>query len=165
MQRSLLWLLICTVGFALPMRARADARADTLLRHVAERLTAVKTLSEALKGHRATFLDFWFWRCSPCQEELPHLQALYDELKAQGLNVLTVNVEDTPDTLRPRLQEKRFTLPVAFDRHSDDAFNLRYGVQACPTHFILDEKGTVVFRMTTFGEKTLRRILRRMGIH
>ena len=101
---------------------------------------------------------------------MPRLQALYDAFKAKGLNILTVNTEDTPQDLRKKMldnkqmQEKPFTLPILFDKHSEEAFNLKFGVDVGPTNFILDENGKVLFRMASFSDKRIRRALRKLGI-
>jgi len=39
---------------------------------------------EALRGKKAVLLNFCSERCGGCREEFPHLQRLYDKLKAKG---------------------------------------------------------------------------------
>ena len=78
--------------------------------------------------------------------------------------IITVNIEDTPEDLRKRMQGMRLTLPILFDKHSEEAYNIKFGVDVGPTNYILDENGKVVFRMAAFSEKQLRRALRKMGI-
>ena len=38
----------------------------------------VFTLSEALKDHEAVLINFWATWCPPCQNEMPHLQKLWE---------------------------------------------------------------------------------------
>jgi|GEM_PF-504849 len=62
----------------------------------------------ALKGH-VVIINFWATWCRPCLVEMPLLDALYQEYKAQGLIILGVNVEDA----------RRAAKKIAIDRAAD----------------------------------------------
>jgi peroxiredoxin len=49
-------------------------------------------------GKQVVLLDFWATYCEPCKAELPHLRALYDANKSQGLLVVGVAM-DGPESL------------------------------------------------------------------
>jgi peroxiredoxin len=55
------------------------------------------SLSEHL-GKKVVVLDFWATWCVPCQAEMPHLQAMYERYKDQGLIVLGIDM-DGPETV------------------------------------------------------------------
>jgi len=55
------------------------------------------SLSEHL-GKKVIVLDFWATWCVPCQAEMPHLQAMYERHKDQGLLVLGIDM-DGPETV------------------------------------------------------------------
>src|SRR5438105_4077473 len=46
---------------------------------------------------KVVLLNFWATWCKPCKEEMPAMQAAYENLRDEGLVVLAVNeLEDTP---------------------------------------------------------------------
>jgi peroxiredoxin len=49
-------------------------------------------------GKQVVLLDFWATYCEPCKAEFPHLRALYDENKSDGLLVVGVSM-DGPESL------------------------------------------------------------------
>ena len=50
-----------------------------------------------LRG-KVVFVNFWASWCVPCKKELPDIQKLYDEKRADGLEVLAINWQDDPAT-------------------------------------------------------------------
>ena len=91
---------------------------------------------------KVVFLNFWATWCGPCREEMPSMQALYDELKDEGLEIIAVNVLEDHDTASGFVEEHGFTYPVVLDR--DGKVMLRYGIRAYPTTYIVDRDGYVL---------------------
>lgn len=88
------------------------------------------------------FLNFWATWCPPCREEMPSMQALYDELADEGLEILAVNVLEDEATAAVFIDEQGFTYPVLMDRNG--RVMLRYGVRAYPTTYLIDRDGFVI---------------------
>jgi thiol-disulfide isomerase/thioredoxin len=88
------------------------------------------------------FLNFWATWCPPCREEMPSMQALYDELREEGLEILAVNVLEDEETAAAFITEQGFTYPVLMDRSG--RVMLRYGVRAYPTTYLIDRAGYVI---------------------
>jgi thiol-disulfide isomerase/thioredoxin len=69
----------------------------------------------SLKG-KSTFVSVWATYCTPCMEELPWVQKLYDlSLKHDGIQVITLNVDKNPGELEPFLKSRKYTFPVITD--------------------------------------------------
>jgi thiol-disulfide isomerase/thioredoxin len=120
-----------------------------------------------LKTHKAVLVNFWFDSCSFCKAEFPHMQKLYTELKAKGLEVIAIDKGDSAQTITKYMDAKQFTFPVAMGGDDGDpnaAVFDHYGVAGYPTNYLIDSSGKVVFRMTGFMETDLRDALAKLGI-
>ena len=97
---------------------------------------------KALKG-RVIFLNFWATWCGPCKEEMPSMQALYQEFKEKGFVFLTISVDY--EGLRPVkefIEKNRYTFPVLIDQKGEtlDLFE----VNGIPTTFLIDKQGKMI---------------------
>jgi thiol-disulfide isomerase/thioredoxin len=62
---------------------------------------------------KRTFINVWATWCSPCQEELPHLQKLYELAKDRDdIQVVTLNIDADPGLVQPFLAANHYTFPV-----------------------------------------------------
>ena len=61
-------------------------------------------LIRAIENHRGNvvLVDFWATWCLPCAEMLPHTVALQRDRGKQGLNVITVSMDDPDEEARPQ---------------------------------------------------------------
>ena len=71
--------------------------------------------------------------------EFPHLEALYQKYKDQGLVILGLSVDRNYESLR-RFAQGKISYPVL--RESQTISNL-YGVSKIPTNFYIDRSGKV----------------------
>lgn len=107
----------------------------------------IHTLSE-YKG-KTVFINFWATWCSPCRQELPHIQTIYEDYEKEGEEALIVlgivapgyGDEKTEEEIMQFLQEQGYTFPVLMDS-STEVFQ-DYGVSAFPTTFMIDKDGAV----------------------
>ncbi|HEX8127969.1 MAG TPA: TlpA disulfide reductase family protein [Pyrinomonadaceae bacterium] len=105
-----------------------------------------------LRG-RVVLLDFWATWCGPCRYTMPKLKKLHERFKKDGLTVIGLtqyfgragNAGVTPpeELLFLRTYKKQLKLPYAFAVAADEDNDVRYGVRAIPTAFLLDRRGRV----------------------
>jgi AhpC/TSA family len=97
---------------------------------------------------------------------LPSVNALYRELKPQGLEVLLINFREAPDTVRRTVRERGYVAPVLLDE-SGEVTGRVYGVWGPPTIYFVDRAGRLIGRAvgprdwTTPAAKTFVRELLR----
>ncbi len=120
--------------------AAADAEApDFTLENVQG---AAMQLSK-LRG-KVVLLDFWATWCGPCRYDMPHVQALYEELGDRGFAVLGVNAEPR-ERAQAYLDENGFAFPSLVDVGMRVA--ALYRVRAIPTFVVVDRQGRIASYM------------------
>ena len=110
----------------------------------------VFTLSEALKDHEAVLINFWATWCPPCQNEMPHLQKLWETYGDRvAMIALSTEPEDTVEKISAFREEYGLTFPMG--RDEDQALSARLNASGIPDTVIVDRFGNVGFyRVGTF---------------
>ena len=112
---------------------------------------------------RYILLDFWASWCAPCIKEIPHLQKLYDETKAQSDKFVIISYS---------LDDKKGAWEGAIHKHglnrdgwvhasdlagtSSGTANL-LGIKAIPKMFLIDPEGRIISQ-TLHGSEVLERV-------
>ena len=99
----------------------------------------------SLRG-RVVLLDFWTYSCINCLRTIPHLEALYERYRADGLTVLGVHTpefafEADPGNVGDAVRDLGITYPVALD--PDFATWNAFGNRYWPAHYLIDRGGHV----------------------
>ena len=112
---------------------------------------ATHTLSD-YRG-KVVFLNFWETWCGPCQQEMPDIQKLYEEMGENGEDVVFLGValpstEEYPNRqegdaayVTAFLEDNGYTFPTVFD--NSGMVHAVYGISAFPTTFLIDAEGNV----------------------
>ena len=109
---------------------------------------------ESYKG-KAVLINFWATWCGPCKIETPWLVELRNKYAAQGFEILGISTEgddlkkdDKAGWAKDKaaiakfVAEEKMPYPVLID---GDSLSQAYGgLDAMPTSFFVDRKGTVV---------------------
>lgn len=102
---------------------------------------------EDYKG-KVVLVNFWATWCEPCREETPALQAAYEDLHEQGLEIVGINL--TNDEISQGKGEKEIsafvnqygvTYPIALDTEGDVANAFR--IYPIPTSYFIDREGNI----------------------
>ncbi len=111
-------------------------------------LTGQRVRLAELRGKKI-ILNFWASWCGPCRNEMPDLEALYQQYKGR-LILLGINIAEGPETVKKFLDEVRISYPIVLDTQGHVA--RAYGVIAQPATFWIDELGRIIYRK--FGAYT-----------
>jgi DsbE subfamily thiol:disulfide oxidoreductase len=86
-------------------------------------------------------LNFWATWCPYCREERPQLNALYKEYRGQGLEIVSVSLDRSPEKVRKYLRKMPAGFTVLHDSKKEATDS--YGVYSLPTSFLIDRKGII----------------------
>ncbi|MDR2110384.1 MAG: TlpA family protein disulfide reductase [Spirochaetaceae bacterium] len=104
-----------------------------------------KTVSlSGLRG-KVVFLNFWATWCGPCRAEMPSMEVLYRRFKDRGLEILAVNLRESPREVTAFMERLRLSFPAPLDQRGSIGAN--YGITAVPTTYIIDREGGVIARV------------------
>jgi peroxiredoxin len=103
--------------------------------------TAGDTLALADLRGRKVLLNFWATWCGPCREEIPLMIEYQDELQAAGIELLAVNVGETPAKVARFVADTGMGFPVVMDTSTGVA--QAYYLRAVPTSYLVDEDGVI----------------------
>lgn len=104
--------------------------------------TAGKRLNENdLKG-TVSFINFWASWCKPCRDEMPSIQALYNQFRDdKRVRFIMVLYKDDVEKAMKYLKENNFDLPVFIDINAKTASN--YGITGVPETYLVGKKGII----------------------
>ena len=86
-------------------------------------------------------VNFWSTRCGRCRDQLSKLDALYGERRAQGFQLLSVNIDRNEDTVRDAVESLQIQFPVLLDTQSTVA--KLYDLRKMPFTVLIDPTGIV----------------------
>jgi tetratricopeptide (TPR) repeat protein/peroxiredoxin len=107
----------------------------------------------AFRG-KPLLLNFWTTGSTACQEDLKTLNQVHRRWAGQGLQLLTVNVDDPADVGKSSLLAQEYDLLFSVLHGSDDVAGIynvlyrylfdRHRDMGLPTSFLIDDKGDIV---------------------
>ena len=100
-----------------------------------------------LRG-KVVWVNFWASWCVPCKKELPDIQALYDEKKEAGLEVLAVNYQEDVQTATQFFDARSLHVPMLLD--SSGSVYEEYRLQGLPDSFFVDRDGNLAAQQFGF---------------
>jgi peroxiredoxin len=107
----------------------------------ASRLDGAEVRLSSLRG-KAVFLNFWATWCSPCSEEMPSMEALYQRFRTKDIAFLAVDIQEDRNTVSAFMQEFSLTFPALLD--GSGRISAQYGIRSIPTTLIIDRDGYII---------------------
>jgi peroxiredoxin len=98
----------------------------------------------ALYGKRAVYLKFWATWCTPCREQMPHFEHVY-ESAGPDLAVIAVNVgfNDSIEEIQRYRKQLGITMPIVFD--SDGQLGAAFNLRVTPQHIVIGRNGRIQY--------------------
>ncbi|WP_264509910.1 TlpA family protein disulfide reductase [Flavobacterium sp. N1719] len=105
-------------------------------------LTGKRITNANLKGNYVV-IKCWYIHCPVCVKEFPEVNALVQEYSNLRKDVVFLSLaEDSPEQLKVFLAKKKLDYLVI--PNTKDFMNITLGLNAFPTHFLLDKEGKII---------------------
>jgi peroxiredoxin len=91
-------------------------------------------------------LNFWATWCPPCLEEIPYFVDLSAKYKDDGVVILGISTDDTPDQIRPYASDLKMNYPVLVGLDQPDVERAFGAMWAIPVTIFVKKDGTICER-------------------
>jgi len=97
----------------------------------------------SLYGKKAVYLKFWATWCTPCREQMPHFEHVYQSAGAD-LAVIAIDVgfNDSVDEVQKYRRKLGITMPIVFD---DGSLGAAFRVRVTPQHIVIGRDGRILY--------------------
>ncbi|MBQ4570075.1 MAG: 4Fe-4S binding protein [Bacilli bacterium] len=106
------------------------------------------TFSVASNKGKITIINFWYTDCTPCVQELPHFNKLYEEY-SEYVNIIAVHeatgYQNDPEDVENfiKTQFEGFSIMFGYDNPQSSYYTLLGGKKAWPVTVIVDQDGVI----------------------
>jgi len=121
------------------------------------------TLTLAGYEGKVLFINFWATWCPPCRKEIPDFIEAYKELKAEGLEILGLSVDQTTaGALLEWVRKTGINYPIALA--TPEILRAYEPGEFIPATIVVDRKGVIRYRQSELMDKdTLVKLFRKWG--
>ena len=88
-------------------------------------------------------LNFWGTFCPPCIEEMPSLLEMQRHMKARGVTVVAVSIDEDDAAYHQFLKDHNLNADLLTVRDGSKATATLYGTRGWPETFIIDRHGVM----------------------
>lgn len=101
---------------------------------------------------KVTIVTFWATWCTGCVAEIPHFIELYDQYKAQGLQIIGISLDEgRAKDVKPFLQKKPVNYMILIGNR--DISNQYKTKGLLPTTFVIDKTGKIRRKYVGYRKK------------
>jgi peroxiredoxin len=99
---------------------------------------------ESFRKDKVVLLVFGATWCPACRHEMPILKEYYNEFKGDGLEVLSIDIQESEKKVGSFVEKNEINYPVVLDSMAEVA--MLYKVRGIPLNIILDKDGIIKYR-------------------
>jgi thiol-disulfide isomerase/thioredoxin len=139
--RLVLPTVLCSLALV-ASSARAEVKAGDRAADFDKQLAGGGHLKLSSLRGKVVLVDFWASWCEPCKKELPLLDKLATKLRARGIEIVTVNIDDDASKADSFLNDKGIR-GLTVVRDDDKKIVGAWEPPKMPSSFIVDRGGVV----------------------
>ena len=102
---------------------------------------------------KVILLDFWATWCGPCKIEIPWFSEFQEKYASQGLQVVGISVDDTPDKLEPYVKEMKMNYLVLQGLGHEEVQDAYGPILGIPVTALISRDGKICSKHTGMGTK------------
>lgn len=104
-------------------------------------------LADYVKPGQYNMVEFWASWCGPCRYEIPHLRHVYEAYGKDGLNMISVSIDNKDKDWKAALKEEKMNWTQLCDMKGwQGEVVSKYKVMGVPFSLLLDGDGKVIAR-------------------
>ena len=93
---------------------------------------------------KVVLVNFWATWCKPCEDEMPAMERLYQQLHPRGFELLAISVDKEAPEVAAFRDRLGLSFPILLDPSED--VSRRYQTAGYPESLLIDREGVVVER-------------------
>jgi cytochrome c biogenesis protein CcmG, thiol:disulfide interchange protein DsbE len=105
---------------------------------------------DKLRG-KVVYVDFWASWCGPCKRSFPWMNDMLAKYRAQGLEIVAVNVDRKREDAERFLAAAPAQFTVVYD--ASGSAPAAWQVKAMPTSYLIDANGTIALVESGFRDE------------
>ena len=95
--------------------------------------------------NKLLFIDIWATYCPDCRKELPALEALQEDYKAQPITFVSISVDRDKEAWKAMVKEKKLRgIHLYASPETKELFKELYDLRSIPRYMLIDEKGNII---------------------
>ncbi|MGB1262833.1 MAG: TlpA disulfide reductase family protein [Cognaticolwellia sp.] len=118
-----------------------------------KKFTSIELLNQQLEKEKGkvVYIDFWSSWCIPCRKSFPWMNDLQAKYQAQGLTILSINLDHSRQLADEFLVENPANFPVIYDPKGLIA--RKYQLKGMPSSYIINRQGKIVSAHVGFNQE------------